>query len=466
MFLNPTTTTTTTNNMSTLRATGGSALLKTDSENVVPNGVRGGGLKERALKAMASTVAQQTRTGSTVPGPTYNNNNNNVRRNALGVLDMNTTSQTGMSTTLKLQPPVVLTNEVQEMVNQGRVKGFKGVGSNHGVVQEGIPAVTTSCEYASSTVSLSMTTLTTTDDPEEIALISKMQAILMETTTTDAPKPNLLEEIPDIDKGDALDAQAMAEYVEDIYQYLFDIEKPLMPSMDYMDRQPYLSWKHRGILVDWMVQVHYRFKMVPETLFMAVNFLDRYLGLQEVGRDKLQLVGIAALLVASKYEEIYPPPVADFVFFSDNFYTGDQILQMERILLKILQFQLGYPTPLHFLRRVSKADDLDIQTRTLGKYLMEVSLLDQRFLRYLPSMIGAASMYLARVMLKRGPWLPILEHYGRYSEQQLLPLVYDLLLVLGREMKLDSVYKKYASSKFLRASLFAEQFVQKTLNRT
>lgn len=455
MFLNTTT-------ASTLRATSGSALLKADSENVVPSGIRGG-LKERALKTMTTTAVQPTRTtGSTVPGPTHN-----VRRNALGVLDMNTTGQTALSMTLKSQPPsVVPTNEIQEMVNRGRVKGFKSIGSNHGVVvQEEIPTVTTSCEY-STVVSLPTTTLTMTDDPEELALISKMQAILTETNVMDTPKPNLLEEIPNIDKGDTLDAQAMAEYVEDIYQYLFDIEKPLMPTMNYMDRQPYLSWKHRGILVDWIVQVHYRFKMVPETLFMAVNFLDRFLGLQEVSRDKLQLVGIAALLVASKYEEIYPPPVADFVFFSDNFYTGDQILQMERTLLKILQFQLGYPTPLHFLRRVSKADDLDIQTRTLGKYLMEVSLLDQRFLRYLPSMIGAASMYLARVMLKRGPWLPILEHHSRYSEQQLLPLVYDLILVLGKEMKLDSVYKKYASSKFLRASLFAEQFTQKTLNQT
>lgn len=443
MFLNSTT--------STLRL--GMASLRTDSENVLPNGTRGG-LKERALKTVTTTQVNMG-VASQVTAT------HNLRRNALGPLDMNT-NQTVVPIT-KSQTVVVPVNETQDMVNKGRVKGFKTTGSNHVVdpVTEEVTMITTSFECSSVSLGVHPTVI---DDPEEMALVAKLQTILMEVMD-EVGKLKISGEISNIDKEDSLDAQAMSEYVEDIYGYLFDIEKQMMPNVHYMDRQPYLSWKHRGILVDWIVQVHYRFKMVPETLFIAVNFLDRFLGLQEVTRDKLQLVGIAALLVASKYEEIYPPPVADFVFFSDNFYTGDQILQMERTLLKVLEFRLGYPTPLHFLRRISKADDLDIQTRTLGKYLMEVSLLDQRFLRYSPSMIGAASMHLARLMLKRGPWLPILEHYGHYSEQKLRPIIYDLLIVLGKEMKLDSVYKKYASSKFLRASLFAEQFLQKALGK-
>jgi hypothetical protein len=138
---------------------------------------------------------------------------------------------------------------------------------------------------------------------------------------------------------------------------------------------------------------------------------------------------------------------------------------MERTLLKVLDFDLGYPTPLHFLRRISKADSFDIQTRTLGKYFMEISLLDHQFLRYPPSMIGAASMFLARIMLKRGLWVPNLEYYSCYNESELQPIVYDLLIVLGKEMKLGAIYKKYASTKFLRASLFVEQFLQKELSR-
>ena len=85
----------------------------------------------------------------------------------------------------------------------------------------------------------------------------------------------------------------------------------------------------RSILVDWLVEVHLKFKLVPETLYLTVNIIDRYLSLTSVTRPKLQLVGVTALLIASKYEEIYPPELRDLVYICDRAYSKSEILKME-----------------------------------------------------------------------------------------------------------------------------------------
>lgn len=97
-----------------------------------------------------------------------------------------------------------------------------------------------------------------------------------------------------------------------------------------MVRQTDINEKMRGILVDWIIEVHLRFKLLPETLFLTVNLIDRFLEKTEIMRTRLQLVAVSALLIASKYEEIYVPELKDFVFISDNAYTKEEIIDMER----------------------------------------------------------------------------------------------------------------------------------------
>ena len=84
--------------------------------------------------------------------------------------------------------------------------------------------------------------------------------------------------------------------------------------------KPDINEKMRGILVDWLVEVHLKFKLMPETLFLTANLIDRYLATRAVSRKNLQLVGVTAMLVASKYEEIWAPEVRDFVYISDKAY--------------------------------------------------------------------------------------------------------------------------------------------------
>ena len=145
--------------------------------------------------------------------------------------------------------------------------------------------------------------------------------------------------------------------------------------------------------------------MLPETLWIAVNIVDRFLTKRVVSVSKLQLVGITAMFIAAKYEEILAPSVDEFVFITQNAYSKDEILKGERIILQTLEFQIShYCSPYSWMRKISKADDYELRTRTLSKFLTEVTLLDYRFLRVKPSLVAAVGMYSARKMLD-GDWV-------------------------------------------------------------
>jgi len=151
----------------------------------------------------------------------------------------------------------------------------------------------------------------------------------------------------------------------------------------------------RAILVDWLSEVHLKFKLLPETFFISVNIMDRFLEREKVERSKLQLVGITALMIAAKYEEIYPPELRDYAYIADNAYTKSQILQMEFKILSLLQFGFTFPTPYRFLERYIKLIGEDPSLLPQACFFAELAYLDVGLLRYPPSLIAGAGLYLA-----------------------------------------------------------------------
>lgn len=166
-----------------------------------------------------------------------------------------------------------------------------------------------------------------------------------------------------------------------------------------------IDWKMRSILIEWIVLIHQRFGFLPETLFLIVNIIDRFLAVKQVSSNKLQLVGATAIFIAAKYEEINCPSVNEVVFMTDQGYAAEEILKAERYMLTMLQFNLGAPGPLSFLRRISKADEYDLCTRSMAKYFIEITIMDERWLSSPPSLIAAAAHSLARIVLYRGDWV-------------------------------------------------------------
>lgn len=178
-----------------------------------------------------------------------------------------------------------------------------------------------------------------------------------------------------------------------------------MPNPTYMDSQKELAWNMRGILTDWLIQLHIRFRLLPETLFLCVNLIDRFLSARVVSLAKLQLVGVTCMFIAAKFEEIVAPSVTQFLHCADSSYTEAEILQAERYVLKTLDWNLSYPNPVHYLRRVSKADNYDLQARTVGKYLLEIGVVEWRLIAAPPSLMAAAALWLARLALGQEIWV-------------------------------------------------------------
>ena len=127
-----------------------------------------------------------------------------------------------------------------------------------------------------------------------------------------------------------------------------------------------------------MIQTHYNFKLLPKSLFLTVNIIDRYFSQKQITKWEVQLVGAAAMLVATKYEEIYPPLLKDFVYITDNKYKADEILDMEKSILFALDFDLQLTSSYRFLERFAKISKLDSVTYSLSQYLLELSLLDSK----------------------------------------------------------------------------------------
>lgn len=283
--------------------------------------------------------------------------------------------------------------------------------------------------------------------------------VVAEPVVTARPKDEGWE---DLDKDDADDPLMVAEYVEEIFVYMRKIELQCMPNGNYMSLQRDLNWHLRGVLADWLIETHAKFRLLPETLFLALNIVDRFLSLRTISLSKLQLVGVTALFIAAKYEEVLCPSIQNFLYVADGGYTDEEILRAERYMLKVLNFDLSYASPMNFLRRISKADNYDIQTRTVAKYFMEISLVDHRLLDHPPSLIAAAAVWLAREVLERGEWTPTLVHYSTYAEPELLGTAEIMLDYCLRPPAHLYFHKKYSSKKFMRASAYVLEWAKNT----
>ena len=111
---------------------------------------------------------------------------------------------------------------------------------------------------------------------------------------------------------------------------MLNVERKWSADPNYMSQQKKIDETIRSTLVDWLIQIHYNFKLLTETLFLTANIIDRYMSKHQIAKREVQLVGIASLLIVAKYEEIYPPLLKDFVYITDNVYTPDEILEMEK----------------------------------------------------------------------------------------------------------------------------------------
>lgn len=253
----------------------------------------------------------------------------------------------------------------------------------------------------------------------------------------------------DIDERDSDDPLCATSYVQEMYEHFRIKEVSTSVRPVYMEDQSFINERMRSILVDWLVEVHLKFKLVPETLYLTINVIDRYLSKTEVSRPKLQLVGVTALLIASKYEEIYPPELRDLVYICDRAYSKMEILDMEEIILKKLEYQITIPSAHAFLVRYLKAAHADKKIVQLSCFILDGTLQSYNMLHYLPSQLAAAAVFVARRTVGRNAWSPTLLKYAQYREEDVIPVARAVLAEKGSSsIELRAVNKKYTSSRY------------------
>lgn len=183
----------------------------------------------------------------------------------------------------------------------------------------------------------------------------------------------------------------------------------------------------RGILVAWLIKIHLQFKLKPETLFLAINLIDRFSESTKIKKSEYQLVGVTGLLIAAKIEEIYAPEVQDMVFVTAKSYTREQILKMEHTMLLTLSFNTNVPSSYRFLERLVKLSKSDDLVFNYAHYIIELTLSEHRFYKYSPSMLASGSLYLAKKMMKRTePWNDFLELQTNHKECDVRKCARDL----------------------------------------
>nr|BAC56853.1 cyclin A1 [Silene latifolia] len=265
-----------------------------------------------------------------------------------------------------------------------------------------------------------------------------------------------IDKVVDVDDNH-MDPQFCSTIACDIYKHLRESETQKRPSTDFMEQtQKDINASMRAILVDWLVEVAEEYRLVPDTLYLTVNYIDRYLSGNAMNRQRLQLLGVACMMIAAKYEEICAPQVEEFCYITDNTYFKEEVLQMESGVLNFLKFEMTAPTTKNFLRRFVRAAQVmnevpAFQLECLANYVAELSLLEYSMLKYAPSLIAASSVFLAKYMLTSSrPWNATLRHYTLYEASDLEECVKALhqLCLNSHISSLPAIREKYSHHKY------------------
>ncbi|EFA80658.1 cyclin [Heterostelium album PN500] len=248
----------------------------------------------------------------------------------------------------------------------------------------------------------------------------------------------------DIDMEVDGDPVYCTEYIHDIQDNMRKNQIKTQPR-DYMPFQPDIKPNMRSILVDWIVDIAFDIRIKNETIFLAINYLDRYCSAVKVKKDQFQMIGAASFLIACKYEEVHAPTPHEVISLAGNYFSIDQLFEAESLILKAIDFRLTAPTVKFFLsRHLRAATTADPRVSALSHFYGELSLMDYNLVAYLPSFVAAACVYLAMITTNH-PWTSTLSFYTRVlPDDPFFKNVVRLLWNLHRsESTLSTIKNKY-----------------------
>ncbi|KAK6347203.1 hypothetical protein TWF696_007277 [Orbilia brochopaga] len=256
--------------------------------------------------------------------------------------------------------------------------------------------------------------------------------------------------------ADEMSRATADEYQEDILDHMERMEQETIPDVDSIDIQTEIQWFMRPYLLDFLIEAHIAFQLLPETLFLTVNLLDRYCSKRVVFKRHYQLVGCAAMLIAAKYgdKKDRVPTIRELQSMCCGLYEEDMFVQMERHVLQTLNWIIGHPTIDNFLQMILSEVSYDPEVEYMALYLSEIAMFHKDFVSTLPSVMARSSLALARHILGRTP-----------PAQSEWAMSYDTttIVLLSQHLHRPSqvLVRKYSSAHYGMVAVTLEDFMTK-----
>lgn len=229
-----------------------------------------------------------------------------------------------------------------------------------------------------------------------------------------------------------------------------------MPDIQSIEIQTEIQWFMRPYLLDFLLEAHHAFQLLPETLHLAVNLLDRYCSRRVVYKRHYQLVGCAALLIAAKYGDRKErvPTIRELKSMCCSLYDDDMFTQMEWHVLQTLNWIVGHPTVTSFLQLALTEVTFDPEVEHMTWYLTELALYHKDFIPVRPSVMARSALALARCILARPQ-----PRYSDWSARYDSDVVLNLSNYLGQPSQ--ALRRKYASPQLSSPSTTIDIFLQR-----
>ena len=243
-------------------------------------------------------------------------------------------------------------------------------------------------------------------------------------------------------------AQIPSEYFNNFLDTYCKEEKTLEFQIipNFMDNQTEINNRMRAIVVNWMIEVHDRFKLLPDTLFLSVIIFDRYMSIvNNIKKERLQLIGVTSLLIACKYEEIFSPEVRDFVCILDRTYEKEDLMEQENLMLKILKFEVTFPTSLRYFEILRVEFGIEEKYYSYGYYLLELCLIDCRFSKYMQAVIATTVCFFLLKIYYKISFKQFMAKYIKIKENEIKDCLIDICFLIDNidNSIYPSVNKKY-----------------------
>ena len=256
-------------------------------------------------------------------------------------------------------------------------------------------------------------------------------------------------------KNDSINnnAQIPSEYFNNFLDTYCKEEKTLefKITQNFMDSQTEINNRMRAIVVNWMIEVHDRFKLLPDTLYLSVIIFDRYMSIiKNIKKERLQLIGVTSLLIACKYEEIFSPEIRDFVCILDRTYEKEDLMEQENLMLKILKFEVTFPTSLRYFEILRVEFGIEEKYYNYGYYLLELCLIDCRFSKYMQAVIATTVCFFLLKIYYKISFRQFMGKYIKIKESEIKECLIDICFLIDNIENsiypaVNKKYKKIAS---------------------